>query len=188
MVMEGISLELKASDLKQLVTLAAEMAYEKLLASKPISLPRIGEEWVGQGGFFGGIMSAADGRNYALIVAAPQHEFKSCFSPQNVWMRNSQADGFANTLEMISSKLDFPAAEYAALMVIDGHDDFYVPSVNEMQILQINAPQLLGQHYYLTSTEYSDESVFIAEMSGGLISSTGKDQQRLVRPVRRIFI
>lgn len=48
----------------------------------------------------------------------------------------SLTDGWVNTLAMIAAGADlFPIAKYCRSLVIDGYDDWYVPSVNELEML-----------------------------------------------------
>jgi hypothetical protein len=195
-----IQLELKDSDLQQLVGLAAEMAHEKVLSdlriivgahSTPkISVPKIGEVWPGQGGFNGGLMRGIDGgRDYYIIVADEEYEFKSTFGSYGTSIETSDWDGAANTKLMAESPLDFPAAKKCASLVIDGHNDYFLLARRESRMAASVVPEKFNQeNYYGTSTQFSATTAYVQVFSDGFQTSSGKLGERRFRPVRRLFI
>lgn len=91
------------------------------------------------GGFYAGRIMIA-GAAYALVVASKAAgEHADC-----VWNRSQKVvegalsynDGLANTLAMVAA--GSALAKWAQELNIDGNDDFYLPSVDELEVIYRN--------------------------------------------------
>jgi len=91
-----------------------------------------------EGGFYAGLFQI-DGQQYALIVA-PKMEGETSGKwgeyGQDVPGARSYNDGRANTLAM--AEAGSPLAQWALGLQINGHDDWYIPSRDELEILYRN--------------------------------------------------
>lgn len=95
------------------------------------------------GGFYGG-MIMIDGRAYALVVS-PKSKGEAASTLQwkttqtNTAGAASRNDGWSNTQAMIQAGSDIhPAAAFCRSLKINGYDDWYLPSRDELEILYRN--------------------------------------------------
>ena len=129
----------------------------------PSMAPKIGEYWPGQGGIYAGLCRGRDGeQDYHLILCneAPEQDFK--------WQE---------------------ALDRAKTIEADGHKDFTVPTRWESALLYANLQdQFPTDHWYWTSTQYSEGNAWIQYFYYGDQDSLLKDDSRRVRFVRRASV
>ena len=107
---------------------------------------RIGQR--SPGGYFAGINRI--GTNcYAVIVSPACYETELQIKIKKSSTLNTQAanNGFSNTLAMNSA--EHPAAQYCLGLVVDGCNDFYLPSMSEIDLCHRNLkPETTDSTYY----------------------------------------
>jgi len=155
--------------------------------------PAIGQEWPEQGGVYAGVMRAPDGKpHYHLIVpTSPDAQTESIkWGTQNIEEPHAKCDrdGVANTLGLIASQHDYPAAEWAHSLQIGAFSDFYLPSRRELRLLWVNVPELFADGYYWSSTQYSRDSAWFQDFSVGDQYLNDKSYELRARAVRRLLI
>lgn len=161
---------------------------------EPITLPAFGAAIPGQGGHFTAIMRGpvVDGIEqppYALLASdaalgevadVPWGEYG-----KDVHGTSSRTDGLANTIAMAAANC--PAALRVQAITIDGHNDYYLPALGELNSAGANAPELFStDDYYWTSTQGSRGYAFVQDFEDGTSYWYDKDGERRVRAVRRI--
>lgn len=99
--------------------------------------PNIGDFW--EGGYYTGKLQI-DGKIYALVLA-PKSTGESPTtlswktSNNNTTNTGSLSDGRLNTQTMITAGATaHPAAKYCHDLVINGYDDWYLPSISELEM------------------------------------------------------
>lgn len=162
----------------------------------PITLPAFGSIIAGQGGMFAAILRGptVDGIEqppFALLVSdAAVGEFEDITwgqYGQDVPGTSSRTDGKANTDAMALANC--PAALKVRELTIDGHSDWYLPSLGELNSAAANVPELFSKDdYYWTSSQGSRDGAFVQDFEGGSSGSlwSGKDGEHRVRAFRRI--
>ena len=158
----------------------------------PHSVPELGAAWSGQGGFNAGLVAARDDvPAHYLIVAAKDvgdHEWGG----RGIEVKGlSKTDGYTNAQVLIGNddEKKYPAANACAEYQADGHHDFYLPAAAELYHCWLNVPELFAKDtWYWSSSQRSAYLAFGMVFVGGNQSSTGKNLELRVRPVRRLFI
>ncbi|MHC8342475.1 Lcl C-terminal domain-containing protein [Pseudomonas sp. RT6P73] len=153
------------------------------------SVPALGAEWPGQGGFNGGLVAArGDVPAHYLIIAKEDigaHEWGGRGKESG---GTSKADGLANS-ETLQSEGGHPAIEAVAAYTTEGHTDFYLPACAELYHCWVNVPELFAKDtWYWSSSQRSANYAFDMHFAGGSQTSFGKGLELRVRPVRRFFI
>jgi len=153
------------------------------------SVPALGAEWPGQGGFNGGLVAArGDVPAHYLIIAKGDigdHEWGGRGKESGA---TSKTDGLANS-EVLQSEGDHPAIEAVAAYTAEGHTDFYLPACAELYQGWLNCPEVFAQDtYYWSSSQRSAYYAFVLYFADGYQGHTGKSYELRVRPVRRFFI
>ncbi|MHC8300703.1 Lcl C-terminal domain-containing protein [Pseudomonas sp. ZS1P83] len=153
------------------------------------SIPALGAEWPGQGGFNGGLVAArGDVPAHYLIIAKGDigdHEWGGRGKESGA---TSKTDGLANS-EALLSEGDHPAIEAVAAYTAEGHTDFYLPACAELYHCWVNVPELFAKDcYYWSSSQRSAGNAFGMVFGGGGQSINVKTSELRVRPVRRFFI
>ncbi len=114
---------------------------------------------------------------------------------------DSNFDGIQNTIDIISqTNITNSIAEFCANLSAGGHNDWYLPAINELQALydqravvdssiSDNLGDMLGTHAYWSSTENRrfDEAYFMS-FSSGIMSSISKGSTLDFRAVRTIVL
>jgi hypothetical protein len=157
------------------------------LATLPV---RIGQPWPEQGGDLAAILRAppVDGIEQpliALIAAGRKHEFKSTWGEygQDVAGARSRLDGRANTDAMAAAGCK--AAQRVRKLDIDGHSDWFIPALGQLNAAAANAPELFDPKSVLwTSTQLSAHIAFVQDFEYGDSDWNGKDDRWQVRPFR----
>lgn len=110
-------------------------------ASKPEPVPTTPGE-IYEGGYYAGRIRVAD-NVYALIISPKAYNNATALA----WGVDSNAisgasstnDGWSNTQTLMAlGAANFPAAKFCHDLVIDGYDDWYLPSIDELNILYRN--------------------------------------------------
>lgn len=110
-------------------------------ASKPEPVPTTPGE-IYEGGYYAGRIRVAD-KVYALIISPKAYNNATPL----IWGVDADAisgasstnDGWSNTQTLMALGADnFPAAKFCHDLVIDGYDDWYLPSIDELNILYRN--------------------------------------------------
>lgn len=171
--------------------------------------PAIGEYWAGQGGYYAGQINYADGRSFHLVLAekAAETANRNYGYYNTVSGASSQDDGAYNQGVIEALGLtgggSYPptAFQTTAAWSKDGHDDFYLPALNELNLLYLNlAPGKTGQvalfatggaqafvaNYYWSSTEISATHGNTRRFTNGSSLSQDKFNNAYARPIRRV--
>lgn len=164
---------------------------------KPISaandIPAIGEYWPGQGGVNAGLMRGENGRpDYWLIVPTDDSVKgkKLAFGGYEVNEPESASrrDGLANTLRLVEgSDTDHPAAQWCDGLTIEGHNDLYLPAIDELALCRANVPELFEKEWHWSSSQRSANGALFQTFGDGNQGSNGKGYELRVRPVRRFI-
>lgn len=154
------------------------------------SVPEIGDRWVGQGGYYVGVIRGRDGlTSHHVIVAPPDSDGVDLEWGErgtDIAGANSDWNGRANTAALINSSGSHPAAKHAEDYSCEGHNDYHLGSHAEMGIAWANAPELFEKEWYWTSSQYSAYYAWIQHFDVGIQTITGKVSEGHVRPVRWI--
>ncbi len=151
-----------------------------------IQPPAIGEIWPGQGGIYAGFMPARNGVDgYHLILGEELGRFE--WGPYgDESPATSLIDGQANTLALIESGGEYPAATAAHKHEADGHADFYLPAAAEMYEIWLNLNGKLSGWVW-SSSQRSADTAFDMYFVDGSQDILGKLIELRVRPVRRFL-
>lgn len=162
----------------------------------PITLPAFGAVIPGQGGMLAAILRGptVDGIEqppFALLVSdAAAGELEGIAWGEygkDVPGASSRTNGQANTAAMALASC--PAALRVQGLTIDGHSDWYLPSLGELNSAAANVPELFStDDWYWTSTQSSRLSAFVQDFELGDSNWGGKDDGRRVRAFRRISL
>ena len=170
-----------------------------------LSLPSIGSPFAG--GYFAGEMIIEDER-FALIVAPKAEGEKLDLQYKKTKLNtadgsDSEDDGFYNSC--LNDNANHPAAQFCRALRIAGHDDWYLPSRDELmtiwmalgpnrkkatELFKSGGAEAFEDRWYWSSTEYAPISsgAWVVDFGDGYQSSDGKDYNDGVRAVRRIKI
>lgn len=158
-------------------------------AQQQLTPPAIGEVWPGQGGIYQGIRQYPEGLCY-LIAAENDLPGRYSFGDYGVSTEaTSRTDGRANTEILLAREGKHPGAIAAAAYTADGHSDFSLPAIGELNHSWQVAPESFATDgWYLSSSQRSAYDAFGMHFVGGYQSSHDKDNELRVRPVRRLPI
>ena len=95
-----------------------------------IAVPRIGENWAGQGGAYAGIGRGVDGPDFHLIVG-PEYDGKQGWN------------------SMMAA---------AKEIIVDGKGDFTLPTRKEQALAFANVPELFQADYYWSGEKHVSDS------------------------------
>lgn len=159
--------------------------------TQAIQIPAIGQQWPGQGGVNAGLMRGENGKpDYHLIIST-EDAGKSSLTwgsyGTEVDGANFEFDGLENTTALLKADSDHPAAEFAAGVVIDGHNDYYLPARRELSLMYANCPELFDDEWHWSSTQYSSNVAWGQDFEYGLQYITYKVIKLAVRAVRRYY-
>lgn len=157
-------------------------------------IPSIGEYWPGEGGIYAGVMRGENGTpDYRLIV--PIHESvkgkKLAYGGREVDEPEaaSRRDGLANTLHLVEgSSQDHPAAKWCDELTIEGHNDLYLPAIDELALCMATVPELFEKAWHVSSSQRSAYYAFFMLFEDGIQFNLDKSNECFVRPVRRLPI
>ena len=155
-----------------------------------IILPALGALIAAQGGHFAGIVrgNGADAPPYALLVSPASSELQDIAWGQygkEVPGCGDRRDGKANTAAML--KAECAAAIAVHNLDIEGHKDWYLPALGEMNIAAANVPELFaGDGIYWTSTQDSRYCAFGQDFADGYSHWHDEANECRVRAFRQI--
>ena len=160
-----------------------------------ITLPPFGLFIAGQGGYLSAIMrghvvNGVEKPPYALLVsdaaAGEGMAAWGCYGDE-IEGASSRNNGAANTAAMLAA--GSPAAQQVKALCIDGHEDWFVASLGEMNAAAANVPELFStDNVYATSTQGSRDSAFVQDFEDGGSYWDFKDYERRVRAFRAISL
>jgi hypothetical protein len=163
------------------------------MSTNPFKPPYLTGYVAGQGGHLVAIMrghavNGVEQPAYALIASdAAAGEFKSVWGERGKTIEGagSRHDGKANTEAMAAAGC--AAAIKVKGLTIEGHSDWHIPSLGELNAAAANAPELFSkQGYYWTSTQGSSYGAFVQDFEHGNSDWNYKDDEHRVRAFRRI--
>jgi hypothetical protein len=73
-------------------------------------------------------------------------------------------------------------------LIIDGRNDFYLPSRRELALCFANVPELFETAWHWSSTQFSADGACIQDFGDGDQSYSRKVYEYRVRAVRRLLI
>ena len=152
------------------------------------AIPAIGSVWEGQGGIYAGIRQSEDGRLYHLIFAEKDVGDHAWGERGTETSATSKVDGILNTTVLLDAPGSFPAADAAAKYAADGHADFYLPSIGELNHGWQILAEYLSKTWYWSSSQRSAYLAFTMHFDAGSQYYDDKDDELRVRPVRKLFI
>ncbi|MDP9528537.1 DUF1566 domain-containing protein [Pseudomonas protegens] len=157
-------------------------------APAQLTPPAIGEIWPGQGGIYGGLRQYPEGICH-IIYAAKDVPGRHEYGDYGVSVEaSSRTDGRANTAALIEREGKHAAAIAAVAYTADGHADFYLPSIGELNHGWQFAPEsFTTDWYYWSSSQRSAYNAFGMDFVDGLQYYSDEDYELRVRPVRRFL-
>lgn len=150
--------------------------------------PAIGEYWVGQGGIYAGIQQDEGGQLYHKIFAAEDVGRFAWGEHRTESTATSKSNGVLNTCILRDTDGSFPAAEAAGSYTADGHHDFVLPSIAELNHAWVFIPDSFAKEAYWSSSQRSATGAYFMDFGDGWLPSYGKGYERLARPVRSLPI
>jgi hypothetical protein len=98
-----------------------------------IKAPRVGTYWEGEGGLNGGIFTPRDGSAPRILIVDLAHTLqrKRWGKTGDVAGATNLFDGAANTRAILESDPDNEIAKHVTTLEVDGHKDFFWPSIFE---------------------------------------------------------
>ncbi|QLG90734.1 DUF1566 domain-containing protein [Pseudomonas yamanorum] len=157
-------------------------------AGDVLTPPAIGEYWVGQGGIYAGIQQDEDGQQYHKIFAAADVGSFAWGERGTETGATSKINGVLNTCTLRDTAGSFPAAEAAGNYTADGHHDFVLPSIAELNHAWTFIPDSFEKAAYWSSSQRSAYYAFLMDFDGGYQGNFAKSLELRVRPVRSLPI
>ena len=151
-----------------------------------ITIPKIGAVWPGQGGIYAGFIPARNGVEGYHLILGDELERAEWGQYGDESPATSLIDGRTNTLALIESDGEYPAAIAAHKHEADGHADFYLPAAAELYEIWLNLNGKLSGWVW-SSSQRSAYYAFFMHFGDGSQNYTGKDLELRVRPVRRFI-
>lgn len=166
------------------------------MQAHPITLPAFGASIPGQGGIFaaiirGPVVDGIEQPPYALLVSdATVGEIADVewgTYGKDVPGTSSRTNGQANTIAMAAANCS--AALRVQAITIDGHSDYYLPSLGELNSAAANVPELFdAEGVYWTSTQTSRSFAFVQDFEYGSSYWGSKGNEHRSRAFRRISL
>lgn len=156
-------------------------------ASDALTPPAIGEYWVGQGGIYAGRREYPEGLCHVVFAATDVG--KHTFGESGISVEaTSKIDGRENTAILVNRDGSHPAADAAYAYTCDGHNDFSLPSIGELNHAWLYIPESFEKDWYIGSTQRSAYGAFTMHFDDGHQLDYVKYHELRVRPVRRLPI
>ena len=98
-----------------------------------IKAPRVGDYWEGEGGINGGVFTPRDGSAPRILIVdlARMLQRKRWGKTGDVAGATNLFDGAPNTRAILESDPDNEIAKHITTLEVDGHKDFFWPSIFE---------------------------------------------------------
>lgn len=95
--------------------------------------------------------------------------------------------GFNNSVVLANLAATYQAAEYCRGLSSFGHTDWYLPALDELQVMYLNRASLPGMdtQYYWSSSQHNNTNARYIDFNNGTSSFAGKNQSYRVRCVRK---
>jgi hypothetical protein len=153
--------------------------------------------------FGGGIVfhlwKDGEGVEHGLVVDINELGFVQWSNVENGLIGTTRFTGLENSLAIVSQELHENSAAAACLALeIDGYNDWYLPSIDELSLLFTNAfninlalnnieggTLLNRDERYWSSSEYLADSVWYYDPGINSINTIGKDRGYLTRAIRK---
>ena len=162
----------------------------KQIISRDNDVPAIGSAWAEHGGVLAGIMRGENENNDYYLIVPTCHAARTKLTWGGYGTEtdnaNHEFDGFANTQALADG--NHPAADWANNLIIDGRNDFYLPSRRELALCFANVPELFETAWHWSSTQFSADGACIQDFGDGDQSYSRKVYEYRVRAVRRLLI
>ena len=167
----------------------SEALYEEALKTGVMSEtepPALGEYWPGQGGIYAGVRQYPEGLCHVIFAATDvgKHTYGEYGTEVDAVSRH---DGRENTAILVSRDGSHPAADAAYAFTCDGHSDFYLPSIGELNHAWQYIPESFEGDWYISSTQRSADIAYYMGFEDGWLYGDDEIDERLARPVRRIL-
>jgi hypothetical protein len=156
------------------------------------TVPAIGQPWPEQGGVNAGLMRGANGKpDYFLVIATDDSgktdDIEWGSFGTEVDGVNCEFDGLANTTALLKAETEHPAAAWAAGVIIEGHNDFYLPARRELSLMYANCPELFEEIWHWSSTQCSAHNAWNQNFEDGNQNINNKNNSLAARAVRRYY-
>lgn len=184
--------------LRERIGAASQTTYQDLQAASnnginallTITPPRVGTYWIGQGGFYAGIMRDGDRQWHLILAPKDQGLIDTTWGTYSETIPGefSRRDGQHNTALIIAAEPNNAIALYCSQIEIDGHSDYYWPAQCENNQLFNNLPEHLNREWHWSSTQYSAHDAWIQHFEGGKQRIGYKLLKLAARAVRRLPI
>lgn len=153
----------------------------------PLTPPRVGDYWHGQGGYYAGIMRDGD-RQWHLIDSGQFITAAWGRSRNKIPGTFSVRDGRNNTNLILAAEPENKIASHCTALLIDGHKDFYWPSQCENNLLIASMPEHHVKEVNWSSTQYSNEFAWGLYPHDFHQIASMKDNRHAARAARRVLI
>lgn len=155
--------------------------------SSGIVPPAIGEYWVGQGGIYGGRRDYPEGLCHVIFATEDIGRHAWSLSSLKTELV-SKVDGRENDIPRLGNGEGFPAFVAASSHTADDHNDFYLPSIGELNHAWQYIPDSFAKEAYWSSSQRSANNAFLMHFDDGFQDYYAKLLELRVRPVRRLPI
>lgn len=152
-------------------------------------VPAIGEYWKGQGGIYGGLRQYPEGLCH-LIFAIEDVSGVHAWGDYgtNAEGAESRTDGQANTIALLARDGQHPAAITASGYIVDGHADFYLPAIGEINHIWQFAPSSFeARLLHWSSSQRNVNYAYFMDFQNGWFNYHSKHFEFSVRPARRFL-
>ncbi len=150
-------------------------------------IPRVGQYWEGQGGINAGPVFDDEGDFSHFLISGTEDGKDLAWGPygKKIVGADSRNDGQSNTVALLGSGYECPAAEFCVAYKADGHSDFYMPAQREGNQCYITIPSHFNLKWYWFSTQSSADIAWGQNFVVGNQLASLKGIKGLVRAVRR---
>ena len=147
--------------------------------------------------FEGGVIFYLDGNGGALIAAPSDQSTSAIWGCPGTLIGTSSevGSGSQNTLNMVagctaSGGHGPKAANICSELTLGGYNDWYLPSVDELALIEQNISGLNTSYpnFYWSSTEYDSDKASQYVGGGGYINNNGKQWTGVVRAIRSVSL
>ena len=154
----------------------------QLTATEQITIPAVGAIWQGQGGIYAGIRQYPEGLRH--VVFAPEDVGTHEWGNYGVEVEaTNRVDGRINSQALTATE-GHPAASAAAKYTADGHTDFYLPCIGELNHGWQFIAENFKRDWYWSSSQRSANRAFYMDFDVGIQYGSDKYNEVRVYPVR----